>query len=156
MVNIYPISRPDEVVTTPTHNPHTGKYDGQWIRTLVKVHYMINGRPHFIPPGFMSDLGTVPKPARMFVDRADESKLAFIFHDYGYGKDCPWKLTRKECDLGMRSIARYCNQDFIERELAYRTLRALGWSKYAKRNINYSPIDPKLLQTINEDNNYTV
>ena len=143
----------NETVFSPNVNPHTNMYDGRWWKCICNIRYEVNGEVHTIEAGYLTDFGSIPKLARVFIDRSDETLLAFVFHDYCYGKG-KMKLSRKEADMAMRSIALDCGQDKFEINATYYSVRAFGKSKFKVHHNFFSPVDAMVVHNVCADNGY--
>jgi len=122
-----------------------------WWTNLTTIHFEINGVKHSIRPGFVTNLGSVPKLVRHIVDPSDESMLAFIIHDYLYSKSVTG-ISRKDADKALYKIALICEQDRLEAGLTWLGVRVGGWIPFKKFNSKYIAIKPELLQKVCEDN----
>jgi hypothetical protein len=147
------ITKFDELALAPTINPVTREYDGEYWVTLARTMVDVDGILIDILPGFVTNLGSVPKIGRCFVDISDESMLGFIVHDYLYCKrtiDC----TRKFADLALLLIAKAMRQDWTERHLAYWCVRIGGYFKFKKSRALFIDVPHSLIDKICYDNGY--
>ena len=120
------ITKPKDIALLHCDNPKTNKFDGQWYMTLVEIRVSIDGTILTIPPGFVTDLGSVPKIVRNIVDAKDQSTLAFVIHDF-IGKKGTLAVGRKTSDRILCSVARRSDQSKLEAVAAYWGTRIGGW-----------------------------
>ena len=86
------------------------RWDGvHWI-TLTTITFSIDDKVYEIPPGFYTDMGSIPRLFRATIDRMGKSLIAFVIHDYLYGEFSPF--TRKQADKIMYEIGRYCGESW--------------------------------------------
>ncbi len=142
-----------DVVMAPHPDPRN-QSEGMWWITLVVIRIRINGVEMEIPAGYVTDLGTVPKFTRMFVDRADESLLGFIIHDFLYNRVIHI-LSRKDSDRALRTIVRLCGQDMVETYLTYMFVRMLGWLFFDKHTTCYRKVPHHLIFNVRNGLGYT-
>lgn len=144
------------IASTLINNPLTKEFDGEWHRLVNHINikltvrekieeyffiFLINLPVHKqkvldinICEGFCSDFGTVPRIFRWLVRKDGPSRLAFIVHDFLYSKNTNM-CDRKSADVIMRTIAKNNKTPFVERWLAYWTVRF-----FAKRAWKNTPI----------------
>ncbi len=137
----------------PTINPITKEYDGEWWITLTKVVYDIDGVYIAIPAGFITNFGSVPKWARGFVDKADQSIHGYLLHDWIYYKT-DTQYTRKQADKLLFKVARDCDQSWWEARLAYIAVRVGGGAFFKKHRPNMTTVSRELIDQICYDNGY--
>lgn len=129
------------------------KSDPQLWINLTSIPFKVNGIDYSIRPGFITNLGSVPKLLRHIVDPADESTLAFIIHDYLYSITVS-EVTRKDADLVLRNVAIACHQSKFEAYAAWIGVRVGGWANFNKFKVRHINVPESLLLRICEDNNY--
>lgn len=152
-MNVRSLNHFNEVVFRPCVNPKTKKYDGDWWQLLVELSYLVDGEIWTIPVGYVTNFGSVPKVFRAFVDINDESTLAFIFHDFGFGKD-GFVISLDDCNSALRQISEQHGQDWVERTLAYNAVKAFGWISFKSELNNFANVDLSLIDKLCHDNNY--
>lgn len=144
------ITKPEEVPIVQLRNPDGN--DQLWMN-IATIEFILDGVKQSIKPGFVTNLGSVPKLVRHIVDPADESMVAFIIHDYFYGIGST-KYSRKKVDAIMKEVARACGQDRLESWLAWAGVRLGGRSKFKKNKLTFLDIPSTLLEKICKDNSY--
>jgi hypothetical protein len=127
--------------------------DPLWI-TLVVIEFELNGVRHSIQPGFVTNLGTVPKLVRNMVDVSDESMIGFVIHDFLYAKNNRQFVSRKDADEALYQISLMCEQDRLEAGITWIGVRLGSWIKFAKHPAKFIPISKELLQKICDDNKF--
>lgn len=134
-------------------NPYTvnGKWDGvNWI-LLTMVEAIINGKKYTIMPGFVTDWGSVPRIARVTVDRMGKALIAFLFHDFFYTRDSP--LSRYESDQILYIISRMYEVSLYESNKVYYSVRAFGWT-VAKEENRFEFVSRDVIDYVCESNRY--
>lgn len=129
------------------------KFSDPWWQTLIRIDFNLNGMDHSIRPGFITNLGSVPKRLRHIVDTNDETLLAFVIHDYIYSKTVSG-ISRKDADRAMLEIAIMSGQDKIEAYIAWIGVRIGGWLAFKRGNASFKVIDRKLIAKICTDNDF--
>lgn len=142
------------IVQLPPDKSRFGDEDPRWM-TLTYIEFEINGVRHSIRPGFITNLGSVPKFVRHIVDPVDETTLAYVIHDYLYSKDPDINISQKDADKALYKIALMCEQDRLEAGAAWAGVRLGGWTSYKKSKPHYKKVSKDLLRKICEDNNFT-
>lgn len=133
--------------------PKTDRKSQQLWVPVVSIDFILNGIEYHIKPGFVTNLGSVPKIFRNLVDKADETTLAYIIHDYLYSKDAEG-VTRKDADKTLYKVALMCKQTKFEAGLAWIGVRIGGWLKFKKNSASYTEVPKELINKICVDNNY--
>ncbi len=146
-------TRYSDTAVRPFINPHTKMYDGHLWQTLVRLTIHVDGVIISIAPGFVSNLGSVPKLGRCLVDTNDETLWGYLFHDYCYAKN-GHPCTRAFADKLLLMMALHCGQDKPEAYLAYLGVRIGGSKKFKQKKAHFLPIDHELIDKICDDNNY--
>lgn len=154
-MDAYPITEFDGLVLSPCRNPKTNKYDGKWWKTIVALEYMVDGKYIKIPPGYITDLGSIPWYARWLISPSDESILAFILHDFIYGKGGP-DMGRRDTDRVLRECSKAMGQDKLTVKITYVAVVIGGGSSFKSEYNKFTPVDVQLLTKIFEDNDYKV
>lgn len=151
-MNIKLYIRPTEVPIVQLPKEDKLFADPWWI-TLVRIDFNLNGVDYSIRPGFITNLGSVPKRLRHIVDPDDESLLAFIIHDYLYSKNVAG-IAREDADKAMREIAIMCGQDKVEAYVTWIGVRLGGWTQFNKNEASFKRVSNNLIARICADNDY--
>lgn len=102
-----------------------GQWDGvNWI-TKTKINFSVDLVQYEIPAGFVTDFGSIPRIARVSVDRMGKSLVGFIIHDWAYVKAPPF--SRKTADKLLYEIGRLYHEGWYTAQKIYRSVRAFGW-----------------------------
>ena len=126
-----------------------GRFDGvHWI-TLSEITFEIDGVRFRIPPGFLTDMGSIPRIARMTVDRMGKSLVGFIIHDFLYSPDSG--VTRKVADKVLYEIGRQHGESWYTANKIYYAVRSFGWTAAAGAN-TYVPVSRATLDFVANSN----
>ena len=156
-IEIKLISTYHDVIMRPHSNPYAGEYDGEWWQILTHLSIMINGVIIDIPPGYVTDLGSVPKFARGIVNKAGVSVLAFIFHDWLYNINNDSRLdylTRKDVDNIMGIISTMSKQTKCKTFIIVKAVRVGGWKFWKKRIAVVERVERDVVKRISYDFDY--
>lgn len=81
------LTEPTDIVMKQIDNPDTDKYDGEWYQVLSEVKYIYDGEEGTIPPGMVTDFGSVPRFGRGIVPKLGRGIVAYVVHDRFYSND---------------------------------------------------------------------
>jgi hypothetical protein len=127
-----------------------GVWDGvMWI-TLTDINFHI-GVEHVIPAGFLTDMGSIPRIARMGVDRMGKSLVGFIVHDWLYTKDAP--VSRKVADQVLYQLSRHYGESWYTSRKIYYAVRSMGWTASMTPNVYVGISGNTVLKVINDNLN---
>ncbi len=128
-----------------------GEWDGvNWL-TLTKIRFAIDDKEYAIPVGFVTDMGSVPRIARMTVDRMGKSLVAFVIHDYLYASDSTVAVERKVADEVLYQIGRFCGESWYTANKIYYAVRMFGWMANGEPN-HFAGVSAITVLKIVEDN----
>lgn len=74
---------------------------GTFILLETFLFVTVSGFSVLVPQGFVTDLASIPRVLRLFIQVNGRHSDAAIIHDWLYykrGHIGPWTLTRKQCD----------------------------------------------------------
>lgn len=80
-----------------------------------------------VPRGFVTDLASLPRVARVFIDRNGASRKAAVLHDYLYQTG---KTSRLTADRVFRDALTCCGVGWLTRNAMYLAVRSAGWMFY--------------------------
>ena len=102
-------------------NPYLieNKWDGNNWLLLGYIDFKVDNKTHRIPAGFVTDFASIPKIARVTINRIGLAIIAFIIHDW-LRKDELQEYSTKQCD-----------------EILYLLMRQFGESWYTSNKIYY-------------------
>jgi hypothetical protein len=127
----------------------SGRFDGvHWI-TLSEITFEIDGVKFRIPPGFLTDMGSIPRIARMTVDRMGKSLVGFIIHDFLYSPDAV--ISRKVADKVLYEIGRQHGESWYTANKIYYAVRSFGGWAASGPNI-YKPVSREVLEFVANSN----
>jgi hypothetical protein len=144
------LTSPKFLVVVPYYE--NGKWDGKnWI-TLTKIVFTVNGKRYTIPSGFVTDFASIPRFARITINRIGKPVMAYIIHDWlRTNKD--QVLPTKQCDEVLYKLSRDLGESWYTSKKVYYSLRSFGWVANVGDN-KFSKVDPKVLKYICDSNNY--
>ena len=108
-----------------------GKVDGK--RYSVSEDFTVKAKrfgsgnrwkKYVVPKGFLTNLGSVPRPLRWLIPREGRETAAFVFHDWLYGKK---PVSRKEADELLFQAMKHAGTWPWKREIIYLAVRMFGW-----------------------------
>jgi len=143
----------DELVLRPARNPRTNRYDGKWWKTLVKLVFIVDGEEIIIPPGFLTNLGSIPKFLRWLVDVSDQAILGYILHDYIYGLNGP-DIPQRKADKALFRISRSDGRKKLEAQLTWLGTYLFGWTRYKKDFAVFKEVEKDIITAVCEDNDF--
>ena len=75
------------------------KWDGEFFMLRSKlIVQMPDGAIEEIPAGYKTNLGSIPRLIRPFINKSGKSIRAYVWHDWAYSKDKLKQYSRKEID----------------------------------------------------------
>lgn len=89
-----------------------------------------------VPRGFVTDLASIPRPLRGFLDINGPSRYAATIHDfcYCYQRDAYGnRITRELADQEFRAGLEAKGVNIVTRNIYYSGVRAGGWVYWGKR-----------------------
>jgi len=127
-----------DVRIEPTAGFDTIDDDSRLMRLYRPFHASVNGLPVTVPTGFLTDLASIPRLARWFMDGAHPHILrAAILHDYLYQTQA--RFDRRQADQILSQAMRCCRATWTERAVVYLAVRAggwLAWNNHSKRKFD--------------------
>ena len=90
-----------------------------------------------VPAGFLSDGLSIPKVFQSIFSKSPHYIWAGIVHDYGYRKDFPHDMTRKEVDLLFLFYMKMYGVGWFTRHTIYRAVRLGAMRNWKARNAVY-------------------
>jgi hypothetical protein len=95
------------------------------------------GAEIIIPAGFLSDGLSIPKVFRGIFPQSPSWMACGQLHDYGYRKDFPHDMTRKEVDLLFLYYMKMYGVGWLTRHTIYRAVRLGAMKNWKARNAVY-------------------
>jgi len=125
-----------------------GKWDGvNWL-LLTDIVFSINDKEYKIKSGFVTDFGSIPRVARITIDRMGNAIMPFVIHDWlREEKENQQPVTTKEADLILYRLGLNCGESKYTMNKIYYTLRCLGWLANVGDN-QYALVDPETIKYI--------
>ena len=129
-----------------------GVWDGKnWI-LLGYIDFEVNGRRHRIPAGFVTDFASIPKLARVTINRIGLAIVGFVIHDW-LRKDEQQEYTTQQCDEILYLLMRLFGEGWYTSNKVYYALRSLGWTCSVGDNVT-AQVKPGVIEHINKSNFY--
>lgn len=100
----------------------TGR-DG-WQLELPLVYEAESGETIVVPPGFLTDLASIPQLAQAIYPVNDKHRRAAVVHDYLYTIQ---DRSRAAADLIFLEAMAACDVRWSQRRVMYRAVRLGGW-----------------------------
>lgn len=108
----------------------TAHRPNEWVLNNPLIWFdRINGRIK-VPPGFITDLASIPRALRGVLNVNGRSRKAAVVHDWLY---CSRKLTRKQADDLFYRALRAEGVSTVLARVYWSGVRAGGWVYYNKR-----------------------
>lgn len=85
------------------------------------------GREVSVPPGFVTDLASVPRLPFVYLLAGGTAKKAAVVHDYLYREQC---CSRRDADSVFEEAMRASGQPWWRRKLMWAGVRLFGWLPY--------------------------
>lgn len=126
------------------------KWDGiNWI-TLTKIVFTVDLQRYEIPAGFVTDFASIPRVARVTINRIGKPVMAYVIHDW-LRTDKDQVMSTKKCDKVLYDLSRQLGESWYTSNKVYYSLRVAGWT--ASIGVNkFAEIDPKVIQYIVDSN----
>ena len=90
-----------------------------------------------IPKGFVTDLASIPRLARLIIPVNGRHRLAAIVHDYLYARkgllSIVVRMSRKQADQVFLEALKVQGVGWWKRQLMYTAVRAGGWAYWNKK-----------------------
>lgn len=123
----FPVKIPDMILT--------GTKDWGRPEHLLQKSFqvVINHELLIIPAGYISDLGSIPAPARVFYAPNDPQLVpCYLLHDIAYGAEL-W--PRRYCDKLFLAAMRYQMVRWSKRMIIYGAVRMFGGLTYPRHTV---------------------
>ena len=129
-----------------------GLWDGELWLTLSVVEFVLNGKKYSIPAGFITDFGSIPRLARMTIDRMGKAAIGFVIHDWLREEDeAAQPVSTKEADLALYEIGLQYGEGWYCMNKVYYSLRSFGWTANVGEN-EYGKVDIEVIKYICHSN----
>ena len=129
-----------------------GLWDGQRWLTLTAVEFVLNGKKYSIPAGFITDFGSIPRMARMTIDRMGKALIGFVIHDWIREEDeSEQPVSTKDADLALYEIGLIYGEGWWCMNKVYYSLRSFGWTADVGEN-EYGKVDIEVIKYICHSN----
>ena len=102
----------------------------QWVLLQALRYQPVEGRPIVVPAGFVTDLASIPRPARALISPNGASRRAAVLHDWLY---CLRAGTRSEADALFLEALEAEGVGWITRRTMWLAVRAGGWVYWNRR-----------------------
>ena len=100
---------------------------GEWQLLSPLVYTSKAGGVWIVPKGFITDLASIPRAARILIDRNGPSRPAATLHDYLYATGA---VSRAEADLLFLEALEAASVSWVTRHLMHSAVRVAGWMFY--------------------------
>ena len=90
------------------------------------VKFKSGGKKFIMLKGFITDLGSIPRPLRNLFSRFGLSTDGYVLHDFGYRVQ-PINTDRKFWDDTLLEFMKYKKENYFKRYSIYWGLRLFGW-----------------------------
>ena len=100
---------------------------GEWQLLSPLVYTSKAGRVWIVPKGFITDLASIPRTARILIDRNGPSRPAATLHDYLYATGA---VGRAEADSLFLEALEATSVGWVTRHLMHSAVRVAGWMFY--------------------------
>ena len=129
-----------------------GVWDGELWLTLSVVEFVLNGKKYSIPAGFITDFGSIPRAARMTIDRMGKAAIGFVIHDWLREEDeAAQPVSTKVADLALYEIGLQYGETWWCMNKVYYSLRSFGWTADVGEN-EYGKVDIEVIKYICHSN----
>ena len=112
--------------------------EGRYWSELPLLYAAHKGSKILIRAGFMSDGASIPKIFQSLFSKTGKYLWAAVLHDYGYRKDFPHHMTRKEVDKLFLFYMREYGVGWFTRHTIYRAVRLGGFAAWKKHYSEYA------------------
>ena len=110
-----------------THLDLRATNPGEWQVISPLVYTSKAGRVWIVPKGFITDLASIPRTARILIDRNGSSRPAAVLHDYLYATGA---VGRVEADSLFLEALEAASVGWMTRHLMHSAVRVAGWMFY--------------------------
>lgn len=100
-----------------------------WCLELPLVYEADSGETIIVPPGFLTDLASIPQLAQAIYPVNDKHRPAAGLHDYLYTIQ---DRSRAAADLMFLEAMAACDVRWTQRRVMYRLVRLGGWNAWNK------------------------
>ena len=100
---------------------------GEWQLLSPLVYTSKAGGVWIVPKGFITDLASIPRAARILIDRNGPSRPAATLHDYLYATGA---VSRAEADSLFLEALEAASVSWVTRRLMHSAVRVAGWMFY--------------------------
>lgn len=138
------------------------KWDGErWILLTTVVIRLEDGRLLFIPAGFVTNFGSIPRFMRFMLDRMGKSIVAFVVHDWLYSilLDSWWPfndLSRSDCDHILYQLSIQDGESWTDAQLINKGLKLGGWACFKKSDPIMQQPKESVISYMAECNGYKI
>lgn len=101
-------------------------------RLTKSVRFSVDKKNFFIPRGFKTNLGSVPRILRAFVSPCGRLTESFVLHDYYYASESNDGEDRKYADKVLLNSGIENGVNKLKCYAVYYSVRAFGWMFYKK------------------------
>ena len=129
-----------------------GEWDGKnWIM-LTSIEFILNGKKCTIPAGFVTDFGSIPRIARVTIDKMGLCAVPFVIHDWLREENEEEQVcTTKEADEALYELGlKYGCSKYTMFKIYY-SLRMFGWAADVGENV-YCKVDHQVIEYICHSN----
>jgi len=102
----------------------------EWVLLAPLRYQPATGRPVTVPAGFVTDLASIPRPARALVSPNGTSRRAAVLHDWLY---CLRAGARAEADALFLEALEADGVGWFTRRVMWLAVRAGGWVYWGRR-----------------------
>jgi hypothetical protein len=132
-------------------------WDGKrWMTITWIVVRLEDGTLLRIPPGFITNFGSIPKTLRSFLNRMGKSLRAFVVHDWTYSTNCGMSLKQRKCDSLLYTLSRQDREGYFSAQSINKGLMFGGWTCYKKSKPKIEPVSESVIKAIANDNRYRI
>lgn len=110
-----------------THLDLRATNPGEWQLLSPLVYTSKAGKVWIVPKGFITDLASIPRSARILIDRNGPSRPAATLHDYLYATGA---VGRVEADALFLEALEAASVGWVTRHLMHSAVRVAGWVFY--------------------------
>ena len=105
---------------------------GKW-EVSAPLIWVDKERSIIVPSGFVTDLASIPKIVRPFIDRNGKTRRPAIIHDYLYQTAIHSRIKRKDADLIFLSAMKSEGIGLM-RYAIYQAVRSFGWMFFSGKS----------------------
>lgn len=110
----------------------------EWV-LLASLRYQPGtGQVIVAPAGFVTDLASIPRPARALISPNGASRRAAVLHDWLY---CYRRYTRQQADALFLEALQAEGVGWVTRRAMWAAVRAGGWVYWNRRQDGLGPED---------------